>query len=189
MSWEAVSALATLASAIVVAVAATAAVMQIRHIHLGNQLEVVLRIYERYDSGEMAEARRYVYETLPDVIQDEPTRRAMAATVLDPRIAVLTGFYMEIGALIADGLLEERLINRLGPSVARAWNVLAPLAAELRSLNPEPIWAGFEFFAALHERTTADQRIRRYPRWFQARLRRGIGLIADEAGLVRPSTT
>lgn len=93
MSWEAITALSTLASAVVVTVAALAAVRQIRHFHLGNQLDVVLRIYERFDSVEM---------------------------------------------------IEE---------------------------NAEPIWAGFQFFAALHERTTPEQRTRRYPRWFRARLR------------------
>jgi hypothetical protein len=86
-------------------------------------------------------------------------------------VLLLTSFYPEIGALVNDGFLEERLINRLGPSIVRAWSILAPLAYEVRLTRQEPMWAGFEYIAALQERQTREKRLARYPQWFRARVR------------------
>jgi hypothetical protein len=60
MTWEAVTALATLVSAVVVAVAATAAVLQIRHLRAGNQLEAILRIYDTMLDGKRCCATRSI---------------------------------------------------------------------------------------------------------------------------------
>jgi hypothetical protein len=169
--WDAVSALATLASTIVVAVAAVAAILQIRHLRAANQLEAILRMYERFDGPEMVEARRFCLEELPALIERPEERRAMVAGSMDPRVLLLTSFYTEIGALVNDGFLEDQLINRLGTSIARTWSVLAPLAYELRETREEPMWAGFEYIAALQARQTQARRLGRYPKWFQARVR------------------
>jgi hypothetical protein len=171
VSWEAVTALGALASAIVVAVAATAAVLQIRHLRAGNQLEAILRIYDTFNSTEMVEARRYCIYELPGILADNASRAALlGAAQLDRRISLVGNFNNEIGTLVVAGFLDERLIWPLIPLAARIWRTVAPIAHEWRRKRNDPIWFDFEYIAALEERVTPDTHISRFPAWFRARL-------------------
>jgi hypothetical protein len=170
MRWEEVTALAALASAIVVAVAATAAVLQIRHLRAGNQLEAILRIYDTFNSTEMVEARRYCIYELPGILADDTSRAALlGAAQLDRRISLVGNFNNQIGTLVVGGFLDERLIWPLIPLAARVWRTVAPIAHEWRRRN-DPIWFDFEYIAALEERVTRETHISRFPAWFQERL-------------------
>jgi hypothetical protein len=171
MTWEAVTAVATLASAIVVAVAATAAVLQIRHLRAGNQLQAILRIYDIFNSAEMVAARRYCIDDLPAVLSDESSRAALAAGTIDPRLLLVGNFNNELGALVVDGFLDERLVWPVVPVAARIWKVVEPIALEWRQGREDPVWADFEYIAALQGRITRDTHIDRFPGWFRQRLR------------------
>jgi len=157
-----------------------AAILQIRHLQAGNQLGAILRINERHDSPEMEEARRYCFVDLPKALTDSSRRNAIYAGELDPRLRLLASFYVEIGALIADGFLEERLINRLGPPILLAWNIVEPIAYALRKIESSPRWAAFEFLAVQQRRLTMADRLARYPRWFQAYVDQQIKIFAGE---------
>jgi hypothetical protein len=172
MTWEAVTALGTLFSAFVVAVAAIAAVVQIRHLRAGNQLEAILRIYDAFNSAEMMAARRYVLLELPEVLKDEHVRRSLAAPgqQIDPRMTRVGNFFNELGALVVDGFLEERLVWPLVPIAARAWRIVAPIALEWRRQQDDPVWADFEYIASLEDHVTRTTHIGRFPKAFRARL-------------------
>jgi hypothetical protein len=60
MLWEALSAGASLASAVIVLVAAIAAMLQLRHLRLANQLECYLNVTTVMQSPEVIEARRFL---------------------------------------------------------------------------------------------------------------------------------
>lgn len=171
MTWEAVTALSTLVSAIVVAVAAVAAVLQIRHLRAGNQLDAILRIYDTFNGSEMVQARRYCLNELPAALADETSRAALLRGEIDPRLTLVGNFSNEIGALVADGFLDARLILPLVPLTARLWRIAEPVAIEWRKRRADPIWADFEFIAALDERASRREYIARYPAWFQARFK------------------
>jgi hypothetical protein len=81
--WEAVTALATVASTLVVAVAAIAAVLQIRHQRAANQLEAILRMYERFDGAETVEARRFCADELPP---NQPIRACYCSPLFTPKL-------------------------------------------------------------------------------------------------------
>ena len=171
VTWEAVTALSTLASAVIVGIAATAAVLQIRHLRAGNQLAAVLRIYDVFNGPEMVQARKYCIYELPPILADDAARAAMAGAEMDPRVLLVGNFANEIGALVVDGFLDQRLIWPLVPITARVWNIVAPLAHELRRDRIDPIWADFEYLAALEERVDRESHVRRFPAWFRPRLR------------------
>jgi hypothetical protein len=172
VTWEAVTALSTLASAVVVAIAATAAVLQIRHLRAGNQLAAVLRIYDIFNGPEMVQARKYCLYELPALLADDAARAAIAGAELDPRVLLVGNFANEVGALVVDGFLDQRLIWPLVPLTARVWHIVAPLAHEFRRDRSDPVWADFEYLAALEERVDRERHVRRFPSWFRSRLRR-----------------
>lgn len=170
MTWEALTALGTLISAAIVAVAAGAAVLQIRHLRAGNQIEAILRIYDKFNSSEMLAARAYCLNELPAVLADRISRRASLASEIDPRATSVGNFFNELGVLVVDGFLDERLVWPMVPIAARLWRVVSPVAQELRRERPDPVWADFEYVAALEERITRDTHVGRFPAWFRPRL-------------------
>lgn len=170
MTWEALTALGTLISAVIVAVAAGAAVLQIRHLRAGNQLEAILRIYDKFNSNEMLAARAYCLNELPAVLTERTARGAPLASEIDPRVTFAGNFFNEIGALVVDGFLDERLVWPMVPIAGRLWRIICPIAQELRSRRPDPVWADFEYVAALEERVTRDTHVARFPMWFRPRL-------------------
>lgn len=171
MTWEALTALATLASAVVVAIAATAAVLQIRHLRAGNQLEAILRIYDSFNSNEMLLARTYCLNDFPGVLDADDLHAIIARGDIDPRVTSVGNFFNEIGALVVDGFLDERLVWPLVPIANRLWRILSPLAHEWRRQRQDPVWADFEYIAALEEHVTRSTHIARFPTWFRSRLK------------------
>jgi len=169
MSWEALTAVGTLGSALVVAVAAGAAVLQIRHLRAANQLEAILKIYDTFNSNEMVVARRFCLNELPRALAPESSYAAPPQDI-DPRVLLVGNFFNEIGALVVDGFLDERLVWPLVPTAGRLWLVLSRLAHEWRRQRPDPVWADFEYIAALEEHVTQSTHIARFPGWFRARL-------------------
>ena len=167
MSWEAVTALATVTSSVIVAVAA---VVQIRHLRAGNQLEAILRIYDDFNSTEMLAARRYCLTELPGELENETARAALLSGEIDPRLSRVGNFANEIGALLVDGFIDERLIWPLVPLTARIWRIVAPVTYDWRRRRPDPVWSDFEYLAALDERVSHTRHIGRFPAWFRARL-------------------
>jgi hypothetical protein len=171
MNWEALTALGTLLSTLVVAVAAMAAVVQIRHLRAANQLEAILRIYDVFNSAEMMASRQYWFNELPNLLKDDDFRaRVLGSRQVDPRLTLVGNFYNEIGALVVDGFLDERLVWPLVPIAGRLWQTAGPIAQEWRRQQPDPVWADFEYIAALDEHVTRETHIGRFPRWFRARL-------------------
>jgi hypothetical protein len=170
MSWEALTAVGTVLSALVVAVAAIAAVVQIRHLRAANQLEAILGIYESFNSNEMVLARRYCANDLPALLKDPTWLSNMKSSEIDPRVTFVGNFFNEIGALLVDGFLDERLVRPLVPTASQLWSILSPIALEWRKHRTDPVWADFEYLAALAERTTRATYVARFPAWFRARL-------------------
>jgi hypothetical protein len=170
VTWEAVSALATVCSAAIVAVAAIAAVVQIRHLRAGNQLEAILRIYAEFNSAEMVLARKYCLTDLPRILADDTARAALIEGETDPRLLLVGNFATEVGALLVDGFIDERLVWPLVPLTARIWSIVEPVAQEWRRRREDPVWADFEYLAALGERVNRARHIARFPAWFRRRL-------------------
>jgi len=71
MSWEALTAVVSVASVVVLAAAAIAAVIQIRHLRAGNQLEGFLEVSRELESPELLTARAFVELELADRLKDD----------------------------------------------------------------------------------------------------------------------
>lgn len=170
VTWEAVTALSACASAVIVLIAAVAAIYQIRHLRSGNQLQAVLRIYDVFNSAEMVAARRYCLEELPQILAGENAAAAIVGGTLDARLLLVGNFSNELGVLVIDGFLDERLVWPLVPVTARVWAIVEPIAKEWRARRADPVWADFEYIAALQDRITKQTHMDRYPAWFRARL-------------------
>ncbi len=151
MSWEAISAGATVVTTVVITATAIAALIQIRQLKLATQLEGFLALHREYASPEMYAAREYVANELPERLRDAKYRDELekgAAFIATHPELVLGNFWEKVGVL-KSGLLEPSLYLEMGAYRAiEAWDQLAEVV-ELRRRKEPFQWAAFDHIVKL----------------------------------------
>jgi len=153
MSWEALAAIGSLFSGVVLAAAALAAVIQIRHLRAANQLVAFQDINRVLNSDEFQSAVAFVVKDLPNRLRDEKFVKELTGTEpLDRRAhpeVWLGDFWDQIGALIRLGVLESPLFLAANMYMCPIhWQRLLPVATLVRREEPL-LWAEFEHLAKL----------------------------------------
>ncbi len=143
MKWDEISALAALASALVVLVGAVAAIMQLKHLRLAYQIESYVDLMGKLNSPEMVAAREYL-ETC-DFHDLSQLERALSGGV-DHRLIMYGGFYQTVARLINLGIADRRLFAAIIATSPQVWKKLGPLAYAWRERHPSnPRWADIEY--------------------------------------------
>jgi hypothetical protein len=160
MSWEALSTIGSLIAAPVLAAAAVAAVIQIRHLRAGNQLEGFLAISREIESPELLSARAFVEMDLPQKLNEDSYREELRNGRFDllkhPEVRI-ANFWEKMGALIRHGVLDAPIfLDFFGHRCALRWRQLAPVAELVRQNDPL-IWREFEYLAGVCERYVAQR--------------------------------
>jgi hypothetical protein len=155
VSWEAVSAIASMVSSLAVLVAIVIAIRQLRvgadqvdHLRRSTQLDGTMEIFDRLISSEQVEARRFILTELAvGRFTDRP----------HPETLVLRLMEM-IGTYVKHGLIDEEIIFDIWVSaVVDTWSALDRLGviAAHREANGSLMWENFEFLAARARRYLA----------------------------------
>ena len=164
LTWEAVAALGSIASTLILLVGAIAAVVQIRHLRLANQLEGYLQLMHEFNSSEMSEARAFVESA---DFTDPEALRAATQPQLDGRIRRVANHFQNVARLLNLGLLDERLFLAHVDVAAGTWRALRPVIYEIREKTGKPILIDVEY---LVYRTATERMITkaiaRYPKAF-----------------------
>ncbi len=161
VSWEATTALASVASALIVLVASAAAVLQLRHLRLANQLQAYLDIKKAYDSPEFQAARHFLRTC---DMSDPDTVAAMTMPIVDPRLNAIGAHYQHVARLLNRGVLDEELFAAYHDTAPRVWKSLQPVADALRRGTGSPIWIDFEYLAYRSQRDRLVEKfLARYP--------------------------
>jgi hypothetical protein len=143
MSWDAISAIGSLLAAVVLLVAAIAAIVQLKHLRLANQMGSYLELMRQLSTPEMVAAREYVESCNFD--DPEAVRKAFAGG-LDNRILIVGGFFQIACRLINFGILDRELFAPIVMVVPSIWRVLRPIAYEMRArTRGNPRWADIEY--------------------------------------------
>ena len=144
VNWEAISAVASISSAVVIALSAFAAVRQMRDGQRGQAFEGTETLLERWESTELRSARRYVLEELPARLQTEAYREeilrngARGELSAYPELAVLR-FLERVGIYVYYRLLPgEAIYEQLFIYVARSWPYLSEVAQLVREAENNP---------------------------------------------------
>ncbi len=153
MSWEAVTATATLVTAFVLAAASIAAIVQIKHLRAANQLNAFLEINRVLNSDEFQAAVAFVFKELPNRLRDEEFVKELTGTdPLDRRQQPeiwLGDLWDQLGALIHLEVLEAPLFLASNMYVCPVhWQRLLPVVEFVRRDDPR-IWLEFENLANL----------------------------------------
>ena len=159
VSWEAVTALASLFSSLAVLAAVLIAVRQVRvgaaqveHLRRATQLEGTMKIFAMLGSPEMQKARRFIATELPSRLTDPKFRAEVSMLANAPSVeehgelAILRSMEM-IGGYVKHGLLDPEIVfDYWRPAVAYGWERLESLgiiAIHREAVDPA-MWENFE---------------------------------------------
>ena len=162
MSWDALSAIATAFTGIVIMLTvivgvrqARAALDQIGEAHRATQLDGMMRIFEKFDDPEFIRARLFITRELRARMQEPDFEEYLRTTPYADfpwHRAIST--LERIGVFVRMGLLEgEPFYYNWGNMIVGTWSHLAPLVELNRKVTDNPyLWKDTEWLAADAER-------------------------------------
>ena len=132
-----VAAIASIASAFIVAVTAVAAFQQIRHFRNANDIVVYLRLIEQMDSPEMMVGRNNLAMVAEKVANDPEYRERLTDPTFMPEefrsVGILLRFLEHICVLVTKGGVAENLVlAEYADTFLNMWNLMRPAILQRR---------------------------------------------------------
>jgi hypothetical protein len=150
------------ATFVVIAATAIAAVIQLRHLRSGNQLNALLTLMQMWDTPEMQRHIQYTRTELPEKLKDPAVLAEYEAGGLsraDHPEMLVADFWEQIGTFAKWQLVDERSwLDILADQVVAAWRLLEVPITAMRARAGLSAFENFEYLAA---RATLWKR--RYP--------------------------
>lgn len=167
MSFELVNTFGTLLTVAIIAATAIAAMVQLRHLRAGNQINALLTIDEKFQGSAFYDALLLVRARLPRAFEDPAFREYVAAVTAgrtppevsqeykDLRSAarLIGNRYEELGLLIKKGTIEASVfLDVYSNSVLSDWNSMEKYTAFNREVfGSNALFENFEYLAVLSE--------------------------------------
>ena len=166
MSLELINTVAGLTTVTIVAVTALAALIQLRHLRTGNQINALLSIGEKLTSREFTDALASANRGLEVALADPEFRdyeiaihRRLPPPKVDSRYVdphhacILVGNTFELmGVLVKNRIIDQKIFLDLYCGIVLgAWKLLASRTALGRDVGDPATWECFEYLAVLSE--------------------------------------
>lgn len=183
MSLELLNTFGTLVTVAIVAATAIAALVQLRHLRAGNQINAMLSIGDRFQGADFAQSIDLIQVNLAGLLEDPAFREYVIAVRRSPivpevsplfrdvRTAAVTvgNVYEELGILVRNNIIDRTLfLDRYCGVIVRAWIRLEPFIAFIRAVSgDEAIWENFELITVF-----SQDWLERYPTSYPKGVRR-----------------
>ncbi len=168
MSWDAIAAVASLITALVIAASAVAAVRQVNQLSRAAQLDGTMRIFAHFIDPEFVKARNFVFCELKDKLSDPSFTDELrfykkVDLVRHPEYRVLL-FLQFVGTLVKNGLVDGPGVYEFAQySIVKSWEVLEPVVRLQReSLKNPYMWGGADFLYESTKRWLEEEAQRRH---------------------------
>lgn len=157
MALESWSLLIAAGTFVVIAATAYAALAQLRHLNVTNQLNSLLFFLKLQREESLQSDFRFLHDDYKRL----STQREFIDTLLSPHVDAslhrelnICAWYEEVGALLKHKLInEDAFLDMVCPQVIlRDWNVVQPTIAARRRLGGASTYMNFEYLAARSER-------------------------------------
>ena len=166
MTPEWLTAYASIATLLVVAITAYAALRQIRHLRSGNQVAALLPLIEQYEL--VRASLRYIRSDLAKDLEDPAARVALATLPRSGAAAqALPGlnFYEKLGALVVPGTIDLEVALRYFDLPSDLWEKSARCIAIVRRSGGDEVLENFEALAQLERSYIAKHGSSLFPRY------------------------
>ncbi|MBV8638306.1 MAG: hypothetical protein JO322_09490 [Candidatus Eremiobacteraeota bacterium] len=168
MTAEWLAAIASVATFVVIAATAVAALVQVRHLRNTNQIAVFTELRHRMEVPDFQEGICFIRFELPERTDDpEFRRRLLDRTTRESEIVRDIGNFID-GAIAP--LVKHRMVDRTLACdlfyfpVVMCWDHLAPFIATSRAMLGYTMWEDFEYLALLCKNFRARYPEGTYPR-------------------------
>jgi hypothetical protein len=163
VNWEEISGWAQVATAVaqvgtfvVVGGSVIAALVQLRHMRSGNQLQALLSLERDFRGPQLQAALTYVQEHLPQRLEDPAYRRDLDQLgFIDPEVhpeMVACNWLNEMGTLVKRDLVSEgTFMDLFGRLIVHCWKHLSPAIAIMRRKRGQAQYHDFEYLAVRAE--------------------------------------
>lgn len=177
MNWEAVTALSSAVTAVVILLTVVYAARQVgamneqsralgaqlEHLRRATQLDGTLAIFEELFSEDLMISYRFVMNEFEELMQDEDFHAEALRQAPDPsthKYLPIMRHMERIGTLIKNGLLDgDVLLDFADGFIVENWSRLRPFVLEERQVFGEDrLWENFEFIAGEAQRFQARKR-------------------------------
>jgi hypothetical protein len=147
------SAWAAIGTLLVIAASVVAALVQLRHMRAGNELEGLLTLERDFRDPQLQSALIYIQERLPQRLEDPLYRRELETIgFIDPTAhpeMVVCNWLNKVGTLVKHGLVsEEPFMDIFARLISYCWKEVAPAVAIMRRTRGEAQYHDLEFLAA-----------------------------------------
>lgn len=161
MAWDALTAFGSIAGALILLIGSVAAIVQIKHLRVANQLECYLHLMEKIHAPEMVDARKYIETT---DFTDPQALQAATTPDLDSRIRMVGTHFQTVARLLNQGVLEEQLFAAHIVTAPHIWNAIEPAVEIARKRAKNPMFIDFQYLVyRLPHDPTVTKLLRRYP--------------------------
>jgi|SRR5215469_1626081 len=182
MSLELVTAISSVVTALVIGATAIAAMIQLRHMRMSNQITALLAIQDEFDAQDYRAADGLIRQEFPAIFEEEGFCEYLIAvlndreTVENPRYtqarvaARLVGnTYENLGALVKRDIIDRGVfLDVYCWIIANAWDNLEGWVALTRWAVSEPsIYENFEYIAVI-----SKDHLAKHPETYPAGMRR-----------------
>jgi hypothetical protein len=146
------SAFAETGTFVVIVASVGAALIQLRHIRAGNQLQALLALEHDFRAPDLQAALTYVQERLPARLEDPAYRRELDRIgYVDPAIhpeMIACNWLNEMGTLVKRGLVsEDTFMDLFARLIVHVWRQVAPAIAIMRRKRGQAQYHDFEYLA------------------------------------------
>jgi hypothetical protein len=179
MSLELINTFGTLLTVAIIAATAIAAIIQLRHMRAGNQINAVLTIGENYYGREFMDAAYLMYRELPErsggsrifeiskrQFEEVPGHQSSAPELLEVRKAALLvcNTHDELGVLVKRGAVDKAMfLESRSSMILNQWARLENFVAFRREVEKnDSAWENFELLAVWSEDWT-QRHVSSYP--------------------------
>jgi hypothetical protein len=152
VNWQELSAIAETGTLLVICASVIAALVQLRHMRGGNQLQALLSLERDFRAPELQAALTYVQEKLPQRLTEPEYRRELERIgFIDPAThpeMIACNWLNEMGTLVKRGYVsEDTFMDLFARLIAHCWKQIAPAVAIMRRSRGEAQYHDFEYLA------------------------------------------
>jgi hypothetical protein len=152
MSADMIAALAQVGTLIVILISVAAALIQLRHIRAGNQLQALLALERDFREPKLQAALSYIQGELPQRLEDPAYRRALETIgYVDPELhpeMIACNWLNEMGTLVKRDLVsEDTFMDLFARLIVHSWRQVSPAIAIMRRTRGAAQYHDFEYLA------------------------------------------
>ena len=149
-----IAAVASLLSALIIAITAVAAFLQLRHYRNANEIIVYLRLIDQMDSPEIMAGRTAIHAMAAKLASDRDYRERLADPTFIPDdfrdVGLMLRFLEHISVLVTKGGIAEKLVlAEYADTFVSMWEALRPAIEQRRKAFGPHTGRAFEHLAML----------------------------------------